>query len=66
LSARFVDCQAANRLRLLAKKDQLLWEYAKDNGFTIITFDEDFEVLSQARGYPPKVILLRPGTLSAS
>lgn len=64
LSARFGSCQVAKRLDLLAKKDRLIWDYAKTDGCAIVTFDEDFEILSQMRGWPPKVILLRPGNLT--
>lgn len=42
----------------------MIWEYAKANDFAIITYDEDYEGLSQLRGWPPKVILIRPGNLS--
>lgn len=54
----------ANRLDLIAKEDLLIWERAKLGGFTIITYDEDYEVLNQLRGWPPKVILIRSGNLS--
>lgn len=64
LSNRYGDCQVAKRLNLLAKKDRLIWEHAKTDGSAIITFDEDFETLSQMRGWPPKVILLRPGNFT--
>lgn len=64
LSARFGNCQVAKRLDLLAKKDRLIWEHARMIGSAIVTFDEDFETLSQMRGWPPKVILLRPGNLT--
>ena len=60
----FPDSQPANRLKLVSKEDGLIWAYAKANDFTIITYDEDYEELSQLRGWPPKVILLRTGNLS--
>ncbi|WP_405520553.1 DUF5615 family PIN-like protein [Spirosoma sp. KNUC1025] len=41
-----------------------MWEYAKTSRSAIVTFDEDFEILSQMRGWPPKVVLLRPGNLT--
>jgi predicted nuclease of predicted toxin-antitoxin system len=41
--------------------DDALWEHARTYGFTILTKDEDFQVLSFARGHPPKVIWLRTG-----
>ncbi len=41
--------------------DDTLWEFARAQGFTIATKDEDFQVLSFARGHPPKVIWLKCG-----
>ncbi len=41
--------------------DATVWEFARANGFTIATKDEDFQVLSFARGHPPKVVWLRSG-----
>jgi predicted nuclease of predicted toxin-antitoxin system len=43
------------------KPDHDLWSYARDNGFTILTKDTDFEQLSLLRGAPPKVVWLRIG-----
>ena len=36
--------------------DQIIWEWAKANVYTIITADADFVALSQRLGWPPKVI----------
>lgn len=44
--------------------DRLIWEYARQNNFLIVTFDEDFEDLSSLYGFPPKVIILRFGNAS--
>ncbi|HMJ64356.1 MAG TPA: DUF5615 family PIN-like protein [Candidatus Binatia bacterium] len=41
--------------------DQFIWEYARQNGFVIVTLDKDFADLSLVRGAPPKVIWLRCG-----
>jgi predicted nuclease of predicted toxin-antitoxin system len=38
--------------------DEAIWEFAKGNGFTIVTTDSDFLVLAKPRGAPPKVIRL--------
>ncbi len=38
--------------------DEAIWEYAKANGFTIVTADSDFLELASSRGTPPKVIRL--------
>lgn len=41
--------------------DLEIWEYARDQGFAIVTKDADFEKLSLLHGAPPKVIWLRLG-----
>jgi predicted nuclease of predicted toxin-antitoxin system len=38
--------------------DQQIWNYAKHNGFAIITADTDFVTMANTQGPPPKVILL--------
>lgn len=44
--------------------DDVLWEYAKANKLAILTKDEDFQILSFARGHPPKVVWVRSGNQS--
>jgi predicted nuclease of predicted toxin-antitoxin system len=39
--------------------DATIWEYAKTNGFIIVSKDSDFEERSIVLGHPPKVIWLR-------
>ena len=36
--------------------DDVIWEHAGQNGYTILTADSDFVDLSRRRGFPPKVI----------
>ncbi len=38
-----------------------IWEFAKKNDFTIVTFDADFFDLTSLKGHPPKIIWLRIG-----
>ena len=38
-----------------------IWKFAKENQFTIVTFDADFYDLSNFKGFPPKIIWLRFG-----
>lgn len=42
-------------------KDILVWEFAKTNGFCIVTKDSDFVDFSTLFGFPPKVILIKTG-----
>jgi predicted nuclease of predicted toxin-antitoxin system len=39
--------------------DRTIWNYAKDNGYVIVSRDADFEELSMFLGQPPQVIWLR-------
>ena len=41
--------------------DLAVWNYAKDNGFVIVSKDEDFHQRSFLTGSPPKVVWLRLG-----
>jgi predicted nuclease of predicted toxin-antitoxin system len=38
--------------------DAAIWEYAKQNGFAIVTADADFLRLADQRGAPPQVVRL--------
>src|SRR5260370_42226863 len=44
--------------------DQVLWDYAKANGFAIVSQDVDFAEMAALLGSPPKVIWLRAGNQS--
>lgn len=46
-------------------QDVEIWEYAKANGFTIVSKDTDFQQRSLLLGHPPKVVWLRVGNCSA-
>ena len=41
--------------------DDVIWNYARDNDFVIVTKDTDYVNLSRQRGFPPKVILILSG-----
>jgi predicted nuclease of predicted toxin-antitoxin system len=41
--------------------DSDIWEYARSNGFTLVSKDSDFQQRSLLRGSPPKFIWLRVG-----
>lgn len=46
--------------------DETIWEYAKANGFTIVSRDSDFQERSVLRGSPPKLIWVRTTNPSSS
>ncbi len=41
--------------------DAAVWEYARQNGFVIVSKDSDFQARSLLYGSPPKFIWLRVG-----
>lgn len=46
--------------------DVEIWMFARVNGYTIVTKDNDFNDLSILRGAPPKIIWLRIGNSSTA
>ena len=44
--------------------DTTIWEFAKNNGYTIVSKDNDFHQRSFLYGHPPKVVWLRLGNCS--
>lgn len=46
-------------LGLESASDTLVWQFAKEHQFVIVTRDADFEELSLVWGQPPKVIWLK-------
>ncbi len=42
-------------------EDIVIWEYAKQNGFIVVTLDADYYDISLLRGHPPKLVWLRCG-----
>ncbi|MEK7263913.1 MAG: DUF5615 family PIN-like protein [Bacteroidota bacterium] len=44
--------------------DREIWNYARENGYTIVSKDSDFHELSLLFGVPPKVIWIRRGNCS--
>ncbi len=46
--------------------DSVVWEFAKTEGFTIVTKDNDFNNLVVFFGFPPKVIWVRRGNCSTN
>ncbi len=65
LAARLnVEYPSSSHVRLVGLRgasDQTIWKYARDNGFILVSKDDDFRDLSLVRGPPPKVILLTVG-----
>ncbi|KHJ39072.1 hypothetical protein PBAC_06720 [Pedobacter glucosidilyticus] len=48
-------------LQLENSSDKEIWDFAKKNAYTIVTFDADFFEIANLNGHPPKIIWLRFG-----
>lgn len=57
----FPDAKQVRQINLENTADIAIWEFAKINGYTIVTFDSDFFDFSNIKGHPPKIIWLRFG-----
>ncbi|MET4295003.1 putative nuclease of putative toxin-antitoxin system [Bradyrhizobium sp. LB8.2] len=57
----FPDSSHVRSHRLSEASDRALWEFAKANGFAIVTQDVDFADMASLLGSPAKVIWLRTG-----
>lgn len=44
--------------------DDEVWNYARENGFTVVTKDADYHERSLIGGYPPKVVWVRLGNVT--
>jgi len=61
IAALFPDSVHVRECGLLGSSDHHVWEYARNNGFTIISKDSDFLQRSLLFGPPPKIVWLRIG-----
>ena len=57
----FPDSSHVQFHELAEKTDTEIWEFARTNGFCILTQDADFAERSRLYGSPPKVVWLRCG-----
>ena len=61
LAEAFPGIQHVDAAGLRGEPDPVLWEYAAEHGFVLVSKDDDFWQLSFLRGPPPKVIWLVVG-----
>jgi predicted nuclease of predicted toxin-antitoxin system len=62
----FAGCCHVRSIGLNDCNDTKIWQYAKQNGFTVVTYDAFFFDMSVLRGFPPKIIWFRTGNLTTS
>jgi len=46
--------------------DQIVWNYALNHGFIIVTKDADFHQMSFVYGHPPKIVWIQRGNCSTN
>ena len=64
VSDKYPEAKHINHVGIDDATDNSIWNFAKENDYTIVTFDSDFYNLSIIRGCPPKIIWLRIGNTS--
>ncbi len=62
----FPDSTHVKLNALTHSDDTEVWNFAKENGYTIVSKDADFHQRSLVHGYPPKFVFLRIGNCSTS
>jgi predicted nuclease of predicted toxin-antitoxin system len=62
----YPDSNHVYMLGLEQADDRDIWEYARREGFLIVTKDADFSDLCMLRGFPPKIIWIRRGNCKTS
>lgn len=65
-TSKFEGSKHLQDISLDKSDDTFVWEYAKLNGFTIVTKDSDFNNLVTFFGFPPKVMWMRRGNCSTT
>jgi predicted nuclease of predicted toxin-antitoxin system len=62
----YPDSNHVYQLGLDQVDDKDIWEYARQEGFLIVTKDADFSDLCMLFGFPPKIIWIRRGNCKTS
>lgn len=66
LADLYPNSQHVFLLEMDQENDRMIWDYALQNNYTIVTRDSDYSDISLVRGFPPKVIWIRCGNCSTS
>jgi predicted nuclease of predicted toxin-antitoxin system len=64
LKNTFFNCKHITDFSKSGIDDDEVWQIAKTNNLSIVTFDADYEDILSLKGFPPKVIWLRFGNSS--
>jgi predicted nuclease of predicted toxin-antitoxin system len=63
LDSLFPGSSQIHRLGMEHADDTVIWQFARENGFAIVTKDSDFYERSLVHGYPPQIIWLKCGNV---
>lgn len=66
LDPEFPGSKHVKDFNLTEVDDEVIWQFAVENNFVIVSKDLDFLHRSVVRGYPPKVVYLRVGNCPSS
>lgn len=66
ISHLFPEAKQVRQLGIENDLDIDIWQFAKDNDYSIVTYDSDFYDLSNLKGHPPKIIWLRIGNTTTN
>ena len=61
LKLEYPDSAHVRNVSLAAASDVQIWEFARANGFVIVSKDTDFRERSFVEGFPPRVVWLDVG-----
>ncbi len=59
----FKESSSVKKEGLINETDKIIWEFAKREGFVIVTRDSDFTDLNALYGFPLKIVWIRSGNL---
>jgi predicted nuclease of predicted toxin-antitoxin system len=62
----YPNSQHLFNLKLDTAEDSVVWQYAGEHEFMIVTKDSDFSELSLLKGFPPKIIWIRIGNCTTN
>ena len=62
----FLNSNHAYHLGLDRVEDRQIWQHAKENDFTIVTRDSDYNELLILLTFPPKIVWIRRGNCSTN
>jgi predicted nuclease of predicted toxin-antitoxin system len=66
ISDLYPDSAHVKSLPLIHTDDVLIWSFAQQHGYTIVSKDADFHQRSLVFGHPPKLVFLRVGNCPTS